>query len=99
MLAYHCIEMNKEGGNSETAGGSNKDVKEIENTQDKLEMAGYLLEQIIKKHKSHRAARIFDLAYINAIINEMKVETNNNGNEICFVLSVTDDVLLKLKLS
>jgi hypothetical protein len=35
-------------------------------------MSAYLVEKIIKKYKSHRGATGFDLAYINAIVNDMK---------------------------
>jgi hypothetical protein len=62
MLAYHSIETSKEKGESGATGQSKV----------KLEMSAYLVEKIIKTHKSHRGAADFDSAYIRTIVNDMK---------------------------
>jgi hypothetical protein len=43
-----------------------------ESNDEKLDMPGYLVEEIIKKYKSHRGAMVFESAYIDAILNDMK---------------------------
>jgi hypothetical protein len=72
MLAYQSIEISKDRSKSEATEEMNNDVEKNENTQVKLEMSAYLVEKIIKKYKSHRGATDFDLAYIDAIVNDMK---------------------------
>ena len=62
MLAYHSIETSKEKSESGATGGS----------KEKLEMAAYPIEKIIKMYKSHRGATGFDSAYIRLIVNDMK---------------------------
>jgi hypothetical protein len=58
----------------------NKDLKEKENSREKLEMTAYLVEKIIKKYKSHRGATDFDLVYIDAIVNGMKSGKSGEAN-------------------
>jgi hypothetical protein len=85
MLAYHCIEMRKEERKLAATKESNPDVKGVkeEEEEKKYEMSAHLVEKIIKKFKSHRGAINFDLAYIDAIDNDMKssIRRDNSRQE------------------
>ena len=72
MLAYNSIELSKERRRLEEFDDNVDNEDEDENPQTKLEMSAYLVEKIIKKYKSHRGATDFDLAYIDAVVNDMK---------------------------